>query len=243
MGRLRLADAARNLDQLLSKASKEKPSYSQFLLELTQAEIEHRNLRDIELKLKRARLPKHHDLDRYDFKISNGIQIQQFKQLRELHWIDQNFNIILMGPSGVGKTFIAAGLAFDAIKAGYNAIFRPMQQIIDTLKLKDVTRSARLEYQRIIKAHLLVIDDLMMFPVEKADANHLFHLINHIHEQTAIIITTNKGPKQWAELMGDQVLATAILDRLLFRCEVVSLTGKSYRMENKKSIFNKNSQN
>lgn len=243
MGRLRLADTALKLDELLANASKEKPSYTQFLLQLTQGEINHRNFRAKELKLKKARLPKHHDLDHYDFKLSNGMDPQQFKQLRELHWIDQNFNLILMGPSGVGKTFIAAGLAYDAIKAGYTAIFRPMQQLIQTLKLRDLTRSARLEYQRIIKANLIVIDDLMMFPIETADANLLFYLIDELHEQSAIIITTNKGPKQWAELMGDQVLATAILDRLLFRCEVINLVGKSYRMINKKSIFNKVSKN
>ena len=239
MGRLRLAEAALNLDQILEKATKEKPSYTRFLMEVTKAEIDHRNLRDVELKLKKAQLPRNHDLEHYDFKISNGLDPQQFKQLRELHWVDQNFNIILMGPSGVGKTYIAAGLAFDAIKAGYAAIFRSMEQIIRILKLKDLTRSEKIDYQRIIKADLLVIDDLMMFPVEKDDANRLFHLINQLHEQTAIIITTNKGPKEWAELMGDQVLATAILDRLLFRCQVISLDGKSYRMQNKKTIFNK----
>jgi DNA replication protein DnaC len=242
MGRLRLAEAAFNLDQILEKATKEKPSYTQFLMEVTKAEIDHRNLRDVELKLKKAQLPRNHDLEHYDLKISNGLDPQQLKQLRELHWVDQNFNIILMGPSGVGKTYIAAGLAFDAIKAGYAAIFRPMEQIVRILKLKDLTRSERIDYQRIIKADLLVIDDLMMFPVEKEDANRLFHLINQLHEQTAIIITTNKGPKEWAELMGDQVLATAILDRLLFRCQVISLDGKSYRMQNKKSIFKKENQ-
>ena len=238
MAQLRLNDTALNMDQILAKATKEKPSYTQFLLDITQQEINSRNARAVEIKLKKATLPKHHDLERYDLNISNGIDPQHFKQLRELNWMDQNFNIILMGPSGVGKTFIAAGLAFDAIKAGYSAIFKPMEQLIHILKLKNVTRSEKIQYQRIIKANMLVIDDMMMFPVEKDDANRLFHLINELHEQTAIIITSNKGPKQWAELMGDQVLATAILDRLLFRCQVINLQGKSYRMQNKKTIFN-----
>ena len=149
MGRLRLAEAALNLDQILEKATKDKPSYTGFLMVVTQAEIDHRNLRSVELKLKKAQLPRNHDLDRYDFKISNGLDQQQFKQLRELHWVDQNFNIILMGPSGVGKTYIAAGLAFDAIKAGYSAIFRPLEQIIRILKLKDVTRSEKIDYHNI----------------------------------------------------------------------------------------------
>ena len=78
---------------------------------------------------------------------------------------------------------------------------------------------------------------MMMFPVEKNDANRLFHLINHLHERSSIIITTNKSPKQWAEVLNDEVLATAMLDRLLYRCEIVQLKGKSYRLANRKTIF------
>lgn len=155
----------------------------------------------------------------------------------ELLWLEQHYNLILMGPSGVGKTFIAAGLCYDAIQNGYDALFRSMQQLLDTLKLKDVTRSAKAEYNRLLKAQLLVIDDMMMFPVEKNEANRLFHLINHLHEQSSVIVTTNKSPKQWAEVLNDEVLATAMLDRLLYRCEIIQLSGKSYRLANRQTIF------
>ena len=142
-----------------------------------------------------------------------------------------------MGPSGTGKTFIAAGLCFDAVEKGYRAYFKNMEELVTVLRLKDVTRSAEIEYKRIMKAHLLVIDDIMMFPVNQQDAVNFFNLVNELHDRASLIITTNKSPKQWAEVLKDTVLTTAILDRILYRCEVVRLEGKSYRMENRKTIF------
>ena len=225
------------IEQLLEQAQKQQPSYLEWLLCITQGEMDYKQERLMERRLKKAALPLQHQLQHFDLTHPNGISLQQLSQLRELLWLEQHYNLILMGPSGVGKTFIAAGLAYDAIKAGYDALFRTMQQVLDTLKLKEVTRTAKVEYHRLIKAQLLIIDDMMMFPVEKNDANRLFHLINHLHEKSSLIITTNKSPKQWAEVLDDEVLATAILDRLLYRCEIIQLKGKSYRLANRKTIF------
>ena len=104
--------------------------------------------------------------------------------------------------------------------------------------MKDITRTAAADYKRLCKAHLVVIDDIMMFPIEKEVAVSLFHFINQLFEKTSFIITTNKAPKQWAQMLDDEVLAAALLDRLLYRCEVIKLIGLSYRMENRKRIFN-----
>ena len=159
-------------------------------------------------------------------------------QLRELDWLDQIYNIILMGPSGTGKTFIAAGLCADAVQKGYSAYFRTMDDIIGMLKMKDFAQSAKTDYKRLMKANLIVIDDIMLFPVEKPQAVALFNFINQLYEKTAFIITTNKSPSEWAKMLDDEVLATALLDRLLFRCEVINLSGKSFRIKNRKTIFN-----
>lgn len=87
------------------------------------------------------------------------------------------------------------------------------------------------------QANLVIIDDIMLFPIEKKHAVNLFNFINQTYENTSFIITTNKMPAEWAKMLDDEVLATALLDRLLFRCEVINLSGKSYRMENRKIIF------
>lgn len=145
--------------------------------------------------------------------------------------------MIVMGPSGVGKTYLAAGLCSDAIQKGYKAYFRTMEDIVNMLKMKDFSRASMAEYKRLTKANLIVIDDVMLFPIDKNHAINFFNFINQTYENTSFIVTTNKMPAEWAKMLDDEVLATALLDRLLFRCEVIRLEGQSYRMENRKTIF------
>ena len=235
---LRLGGIQDQLDQLIQKASEEQCSYLDFSLYLLQTEITQRSLRDLERRTKAAKLPPNHDLDQYDYAFQSGIGKQQLMQLRECQWLEQNYNIVLMGPSGIGKTMIAAGLCFDALKLGYKAYFRTMEQINEILIMKDITRSALIEYNKLLTANLLVIDDIMMFALEKKQAVQLFNFINHLHERASFIVTTNKSPQEWVKMLDDEVIATALLDRILFHCEVVRLSGNSYRLENRKTIFN-----
>ncbi len=237
-GQLKLMAIQGHLEKIIKKADEEKCSYLDFLLNTLQTEINHRYNRNLEKRIKAAKLPVNYDLDNYDYSFVNGISKQQLKQLRECMWLDKIFNIVLMGPSGTGKTLIAAGLCYDALKSGYIAYFRTMEQINEILIMKDITRSALIEYNKLLKAHLLVIDDIMMFALEKKQAVQLFNFINHLHEKASFIITTNKSPEEWVKMLDDEVIATALLDRILYRCEVVRLQGKSYRLENRKTIFN-----
>jgi len=236
---LNLTAVCNELDNVLQEAERNKVSYLELLKTVVETEINYRMKKDLENRTKHARLPLAYNLDLFDFEAGNGIEKQQLNQLRELGWLEQNFNIILMGPSGVGKTMIAAGLCFDAIERGYRAYFKTMDELVKTLKMKDVTRVAATEYKRIRGAHLLVIDDIMMFPVTAQDAVLFFNLVNELHEKTSLIITTNKSPKEWADVLKDTVLTTALLDRILHRCEIIKLSGNSYRMKNRKTIFNK----
>jgi DNA replication protein DnaC len=237
-GQLKLMAIQGHLEKIIKKADEEKCSYLDFLLNTLQTEINHRYNRNLEKRIKAAKLPVNYDLDNYDYSFVNGISKQQLKQLRECMWLEKIFNIVLMGPSGTGKTLIAAGLCYDALKSGYIAYFRTMEQINEILIMKDITRSALIEYNKLLKAHLLVIDDIMMFALEKKQAVQLFNFINHLHEKASFIITTNKSPEEWVKMLDDEVIATALLDRILYRCEVVRLQGKSYRLENRKTIFN-----
>jgi DNA replication protein DnaC len=238
----RTAGILNSLDSLIHQAEVNASGFMDFTLQLLQAEAQQRHHNEVIRRRKAAQLPHKSDLDSYDHNFENGLHKNQLNQLRELNWLDQGYNIMLMGPSGVGKTLIAAGLCSDAIEKGYKAYFRTMEDITSMLKMKDVTRSAGAHYRRLAKADLIVIDDIMLFPVEKNQAVALFNFFNQLYENTSFIITTNKMPAEWAQMLNDEVLATALLDRLIYRCEVISLTGKSYRLKNRSSFFDQQSQ-
>jgi DNA replication protein DnaC len=225
------------LDTLITEAQADALGYMEYTLKLLETEAAHRAQKDLNRRLKEARLPRSSDLESYDYSFGSGLSKTRMNQLRELHWLDQVYNIILMGPSGVGKTRVAAGLCAEALHKGYRGYFRTMEEILSMLKMKEVTRAARSEYGRLLRAHLIVIDDIMLFAVEKAQAVSLFNFINQLYEKTSFIVTTNKKPAEWAAMLGDEVLATALLDRLLYQCEVINLSGKSYRLQNRKTIF------
>jgi DNA replication protein DnaC len=213
--RFKLSGIKTGFDDVLGAAQEKQMGYLEYTLHLFSLEAVHRQEKDLVRRKRFAQLPPDHSLDNYDYSFENGVSKSKLNQLRELDWIDKIFNIILMGPSGSGKTYIAAGLCNDAIKAGYHAYFRTMEQLVNVLKMKDITGTAAAEYKRLLKANLIVIDDIMMFPIEKNTAISFFNFINEMFEKSSFIITTNKAPVQWAEILDDEVLVTAILDRLL----------------------------
>ena len=234
---LKLGNIGVKIDDIVLEAENQSPSYLDYTISLLHSEISYRQQKDADRRKKAAHLPLYHNLDAYDSSFNNGLDKTRLNQLRELKWLEQNFNILLMGPSGTSKTYLAAGLCYDAINNGYRAYFKTMEDIVNILKMKNVTRTAAAEYKRLQKAHLIVIDDIMLLPVTKNDAVAFFNLVNQLYEQTSFIITTNKSPKEWAQVLNDEVLATALLDRLLYKCEIIKLQGNSYRMKNRKTIF------
>jgi len=236
---LRLSAIGEQVQQLADQASTAGISYLEFAENLLDVEIKHRNQKDQERKIKTARLPGTHDLKGYDGSLVDGMPSARLEQLKELTWLDQNFNMVIMGPNGIGKTFLAAGLCHHAISSGYRAYFRPMDQIMTILRTKEASRSAMVDYRRLEKAHLIIIDDIMTINMARNEANDFFHFINALHEKVSFVITTNKSPKEWVETIGDEVITTAILDRLLYHCEIIKLTGESFRLKNRKTIFGK----
>lgn len=235
--RLRLYALPRLIENEAHIASEQGKTHSEFLRDLLAREVQERDSRDFQRRLKAAALPQRHDLDLFDHNYSQGITAPRLRELRQLGWLEQNYNIILMGPSGTGKTFIASGLVYEAVRQGYKAYMVTMEDIISTIKMKSLATSAMTAYNRLLKADLVAIDDIMLFPVQKEDAAGFFNLINTLHEKASLIITTNKAPTEWAKTLDDEVLASAILDRLLYHCQVIKLSGQSYRMGNRKSIF------
>lgn len=234
---LRLSNFSQSCAEVIHQAQIDKPTYMELIYKILSTEVEERQKRDLQRRMQQAKLPRQCNLDKFDFNHSAGITKPQLKQLRELVWLDQMYNVIFMGPSGTGKTFMTGGLIHDAVLKGYKAQFMTMETLVGILRMKDVSSSAMNAYHKILKLNLLGIDDITLMPMKKEESVAFFNLINLLHEKTSIIITTNKAPTEWVEVLQDEVLATALLDRLLYRCDVVKLSGSSYRMENRSSFL------
>ena len=133
---------------------------------------------------------------------------------------------------------MAVGLGIEALNNGYKVRFVTMADLIHLLKTQEISTRSRNEIKRIIDSDLVIIDDLMFIAMEKNEANMFFQLINKLYGQTSLIITSNKGPEDWGELIGDPAITTAILDRLIHKCEIINIQDNdSYRMKHREKIF------
>lgn len=237
MKAVRLVESSDALPQLIKKAKTQELSYSQFLLSVMTYEQQRRSEKVIEKRLKWASFPIYKTLEEFSLQEQPTLKKQSFNQLTDLAWLDQLYNLILLGPTGVGKTHLAIGIGIKAIQEGYKVAFISMGELIHVLKTEEMTRKSKLRLKRIREANLVILDDLMFMAIDRREANLLFHLINELYNQSSILLTSNKGPGDWGELLGDPALTAAILDRLIHRSEVIQLGGDSYRMKYRSTIF------
>ncbi|PAV27840.1 ATP-binding protein [Virgibacillus profundi] len=238
---LRLAETADHLPVLLQEAESNDETYASMLMKMVDYEQLRRDEKQVEKRLKWATFPYQKTLDSFDVSEQQSISKKQFNKLKELLWIEQLFNIILLGPPGVGKTHLAIGLGMQAINQGYKVIFTSMGDLIHALKTEEITRKSQTRMKRIRNADLVIIDDLMFMAMDPHEANLFFHLINDLYNNASIVLTSNKAPKEWGELLGDPAITTAILDRIIHRAEIIHLNGDSYRMKHRSSIFEEES--
>jgi DNA replication protein DnaC len=234
---LRLKESAYQLPVIVTEAEESECSYLTFLTHLLEYEKKRREEKQLEKRLKWAAFPFHKTLDEFDLKEQQSLSKKHMNQLKEMIWLEQMYNIIFLGPPGVGKTHLAVGLGLEALYQGYKVMFITMGELIQTLKTEEISRKSQTKLKRIRKADLVIIDDLMFMAINQNEANLFFHLINDLYNNASIILTSNKAPKEWGELLGDPAITTAILDRILHRAEIIHLNGDSYRMKYRSTIF------
>ena len=225
--------AARALADQLEIAERNELPNRQFLSALLQCETDGRFARKRKRNYAAAHFPPSvRPLDEFDCsELESGMTLSQIEQLKELSWLDAHGNVVLAGPPGLGKTMIALGLGLHAIDEGYTVAFEKMESLIRLLDTAEVDRKAGFRLKYLQKAQLVIIDEIGYTPITTVQANRFFTFVSDAYERASIVFTTNKEITQWAELMNDQTLTTAMLDRILHHSRCFSLRGESYRLK------------
>lgn len=222
-----------NLDSFLHEESRKERPLLETLTSLFDCEITQRRQRASKMRLKLARLTEIKRLDDFDSEHPEGITKKQIADLSGLSFINRKENIVFMGPSGLGKSHLVSGLCREACLAGHTAYFLTCTELIEQLTKAKVQMRLKRKISTLCKPHVLAIDEVGYHPLTQEEAHLFFEIVAARYEKGSMLISTNKSFGEWTELMSEQAIATATLDRLLHHAYVFILKGESYRLKNR----------
>lgn len=229
---LELSFAAEELNELLSEAVKKNLAVHKFLDRLLAVELENREERRIKTSLRLSGLPTGQTLGEFDYGFQPGIDKKRIETLATGSWIQEQETVLLQGPPGVGKTHLAVGLGVKAVENGFSVAFYRLDGLIHAMKKDAETPPQRLRGKKYMKAALLIIDEMGFQPLSREESSLFFRMVSYRYQKGSTMITTNKSLKDWAEIFAeDEVMTTALLDRLLHKCHVFNIKGRSYRLK------------
>ena len=231
--RLLLHHLADEAPALAARAEAAQLGYLDFLDQVLEEEVGVREGRRFRNALTLSGLPHHKTLDEFDFAFQPDLDPRRVRDLAALGFVRARSNVALLGPPGVGKTHVAVALAVAACQAGFSIYFTSVDDLVRQLREAEVLGRFAKKLQTYLKPAVLVLDEVGYLPLSRAEANMLFQLVARRYERGSIILTSNKAFSEWAAITGDEVLATAILDRLLHHCDVLSINGPSYRLKDR----------
>lgn len=221
----------------IEKITKEDFTLTDALYELTNKEIEYRDERASQIQITVSAFPYKKEIEDFDFDYQPSINKNEILELNTLGFIDRKENILFLGPSGVGKTHLAVALGITAAKKRYSVYFISCHDLITQLNKAHFENKLEQRIKHYSKYQLLIIDEIGYLPVDKQGANLFFQLIAKRYEKNSTIITTNMNFNKWGEVFSDNILANAILDRLLHHSNVININGNSYRIKDKIKQF------
>ena len=226
---LKLNKIRENIDEYIDLINNKKKSFIDSLYELTNFEINVMEEKRISHSIQFAGFPFMKSLDDFDFTFQPSINKEQIMDFKNLRFIENVENILFVGSPGVGKTHLATAIGIENAKNNHSTYFINCNDLIQALKKAYSQNRLDDKLRTLSKYKLLIIDEVGYLPIDIEAANMLFQLINKRYEKNSTIITTNKPFAKWGELFGDNMIANAILDRLLHHSHVINITGRSYR--------------
>jgi DNA replication protein DnaC len=229
---LKLAFVREHFEPLAREAAQAHWGHVDYLASLMHGEAQEREQRRIARRIRLARFPVIKTLDGFQWIWPRNINRLQVQELFRLRFIPEKANVIFLGGVGLGKTHLATALGYAACQQGYSVLFTSAVDVINTLAAAQRNGRLKPTLERYLRPTLLILDELGYLPIDKAGADLLFQIISRRYERGAIVITSNRVFKNWAEIFNnDATLTSALLDRLLHHAETILIEGKSYRMK------------
>lgn len=239
MKQFKLVDMRHQYVELINEAENASLGYLDFLVCLLSVEEEGKKIRRYERLLDKARFESTASLEEIDYSFNPTIDKDKIEELGSLRFMQARENIIVIGPPGVGKSMIATGIGRKACQNGKRVLFVNAKELVDRLYEEMIVGTLPETLENINKVDLLIIDELSYINMDKERESLFFQIIRQRYEKRSLIITTNLPMGRWNELFTGQLAATAILDRLLHHCHVLSITGESYRVKGSKHSVKK----
>ena len=225
------------ISELVARAEADQMGYLDFVDLLLGEELGICEGRRFRNALKLSGLPHHKTLTEFDVTFQPELEPRKVRDLATLEFIERHANVALLGPPGVGKTHLASALAVAACQAGYSVYFTSLDDMVRKLKTAEATGRFNRQLTSYLRPAVLVLDEVGYLPLDRAEANMVFQLVSRRYERGSMIITSNKSFAEWGQVLGDDVLATAILDRLLHHCDVLAINGPSYRLKDRLALL------